>query len=250
MTIFSGESWLRRYHPAPDGAPLAVCFPHAGGGAAFYHPMSAALSDRVGVLCVQYPGRQDRLAEPPAAEVATAAERVTEALLPWRDSRLVLFGHSMGGIFAFETARCLAREGVALCALFVSAVSAPSRIRPAKGTLDDDEALVAEARALSGQDGEIIADAELLPFVLPALRADYQTMAGYRYDPGAGPLSCPIVAVAGEGDTAAGVDDMRAWAAHTSVAFRLMTYAGGHFYLSRRWKSVADVVASAFSLFP
>ena len=49
------DRWVRRYHPAPDAPHRLVCFPHAGGSASFYFPVSAALSDQADVAAVMYP---------------------------------------------------------------------------------------------------------------------------------------------------------------------------------------------------
>ena len=57
--------WCRQYHPVSDAAMRLVCFPHAGGSASYYFPVSAALSGaQIDVVAIQYPGRQDRRTEP------------------------------------------------------------------------------------------------------------------------------------------------------------------------------------------
>src|SRR3954451_24407618 len=53
----SSSAWLRNFHPAPAAPVRLVCFPHAGGAATYYHPLSRALADEADVLAVQYPGR-------------------------------------------------------------------------------------------------------------------------------------------------------------------------------------------------
>ncbi|TLQ48315.1 alpha/beta hydrolase [Streptomyces marianii] len=92
--------WIRQYHEPGGDGPTLVCFPHAGGSAATYHSLSAKLSAGNRVLLVQYPGRQDRLAEQPLEDLRQLADQVVEALTPWLDGPLVLFGHSMGSVLA------------------------------------------------------------------------------------------------------------------------------------------------------
>ena len=58
-----GSAWVRRFHPAPHARTRLICFPHAGGSATFYFPVSRAMSPAVDVLAIQYPGRQDRRGE-------------------------------------------------------------------------------------------------------------------------------------------------------------------------------------------
>lgn len=57
--------WLRVYD-AISGSPEVrlVCFPHAGGTASSYAPWRGRLDDRIELVSVRYPGREDRLAEP------------------------------------------------------------------------------------------------------------------------------------------------------------------------------------------
>ncbi|WP_078853686.1 thioesterase II family protein [Streptomyces sp. FxanaA7] len=72
--------WLRNYRPAPDAPVRLLGLPHAGGSASAYHPMTPALAPAADVLAAQYPGRQDRYAEPPSSSVRELAERIAEAV--------------------------------------------------------------------------------------------------------------------------------------------------------------------------
>ncbi|MFH8989994.1 thioesterase II family protein [Streptomyces sp. NPDC017940] len=103
--------WIRRFHPAPNAGIRLLCFPHAGGSASVYHTLSAAVAGNIEPLIVQHPGFQERLGEP----FAERAEEVVAAVLaalpaPGDGTPTILFGHSMGALLAFETARRLAAE--------------------------------------------------------------------------------------------------------------------------------------------
>lgn len=93
----------------PDVAPDDL-LPHAGGAASYYFPVSRALSGQVEVLAVQYPGRQDRYAEPAIGNVENLAAAIFRELPPEDLDRTWLFGHSMGAAVAFEVARLMERE--------------------------------------------------------------------------------------------------------------------------------------------
>ncbi|MDQ0954324.1 surfactin synthase thioesterase subunit [Streptomyces phaeochromogenes] len=105
----NSERWIRRYHPAPDASTRLVCFPHAGGSATFYHPVSRALSPEIDVVAVQYPGRQERRTEPLVDSVEKLADLIVPELEPWLDRPLTFFGHSMGASLAYEVALRLRR---------------------------------------------------------------------------------------------------------------------------------------------
>ncbi|GHC53160.1 thioesterase II family protein [Streptomyces flavofungini] len=234
----TGSSWVRRFHPAPGAATRLVCFPHAGGSATFYFPLSAAVSPAAEVLAVQYPGRQDRMNESCITDISTLVDRVTEELLPWADRPLTFLGHSMGATVAFEVARRLEARGIVLLGLFASGRRAPSRRREESVRLRDDQGLVEELRRLSGTDGELLADEAVLSMVLPAMRGDYHAIETYRYQPGP-PLNCPVLALTGDSDPLVEVAEARAWAQHTVAPFRLRVLAGGHFFLSEHTETVA-----------
>ncbi|MEU9481760.1 alpha/beta fold hydrolase [Streptomyces sp. NPDC048191] len=235
--------WVRRYHPAPEARTRLVCLPHAGGGATYYFPLSAALAPAVEALAVQYPGRQDRHREPCVDSLPELARQLVPRLLPWTDRPLALFGHSMGASLAFEVARLLEHEhGITPAALFASARRAPSRHREESLHLRGDAELVREVQRLSGTDSQLLADPEVLSMVLPAIRNDYKAAETYRYVPGPG-LSCPVTALIGDDDSRVTVEEARAWADHTTGTFALRVYDGGHFYLNHHIEAVAREIS-------
>ena len=100
-----GNAWCRRYRPTTTAAARLVCLPHAGGSAPFFLPVAAALSPGVDVVAIQYPGRQDRRAEPPISDMAVLADRIHAVLRNQPELPLTLFGHSLGALVGFEVAR-------------------------------------------------------------------------------------------------------------------------------------------------
>ncbi|MFJ8108740.1 thioesterase II family protein [Streptomyces sp. NPDC096132] len=244
------SKWVRRFHQAPEGEALLVCFPHAGGSAGAYLSLSAVLKDRVQTLAVQYPGRQDRIAETCAGDVDEIVDAVLQALEPYREDRrrIGLFGHSMGALPAFEAARRMEREGWQPAALFVSARQAPSLPWPPVGAprlYDADERRVLdELELLGGSARELLADPEVMGFVLPALRADYRLLYKYEYRPDAR-LACSVVALAGASDPRVPVEGVRAWEEETCGPFACHVLPGGHFYLEGELARVAAVIEAA-----
>jgi surfactin synthase thioesterase subunit len=236
------DLWVRRYHPSPQARVRLVCLPHAGGSASFFLPMSKALSPAVDVLCVQYPGRQDRRNEPCVQNLEDLAEQVTRVLLPWLGMPLALFGHSMGATLAFEIARRIERDhATSPVHLFASGRRSPSRRRNERVHLADDRALLAELRSLSGTDALVFGDEEVLRMVLPAIRGDYRAAETYSYQPGPR-LSCPITVLVGDADTKVTAEEALAWREHTDGEFDCRTFDGGHFYLTGHQEEILRLV--------
>ncbi|PZG51953.1 thioesterase [Spongiactinospora gelatinilytica] len=248
MTTTEQALWGRRFHPAPGGASRLICLPHAGGSAPFFLPVSQKLSARFDVVSVQYPGRQDRRHEPCVTDLVELARGVFEALGPWDGPPVALFGHSMGASLGFELARLMEAEaGVKPAHLFVSGRKAPSMPRDERVHLLNDAGLLADVRRLGGADPRILGDEELLRMALPAIRADYRAAETYVYRPGP-PLSCPITAFTGDDDPKVTVEEARAWSAHTTGAFELNVFRGGHFFLAQHQAAILENISGYLSL--
>lgn len=225
-----GDPWVRRFATGRDAPHRLVCFPHAGGSASFFSPLARALSGRFEVCAVQYPGRQDRRAEPFLRTIEEIADGAFTALRSSDVEPSVLFGHSMGAVVAFEVARRMEQHGAPPLGLVVSGRRAPSTVRVEDVHKRDDNALVDEIRGLGGTDTTFLDDPELRAMVLPAIRADYTAVETYRYTDGR-PLSCDIAVIVGTGDPRVTHAEAEAWRAHTSGDFTLQSVPGGHFYL-------------------
>jgi surfactin synthase thioesterase subunit len=236
--------WLRRYRPAENPDGTLVCLPHAGGSASFFLPVAHALAPRVEVVAVQYPGRQDRRAEPPIEDLAVLADRIHAVLAGQPERPLTIFGHSMGALLGFELARRLEADGVEPVRLFASGRRAPSTQRD-EDAHRSDAAIMAEVRELSGTDSALLADEEMMRAALPSLRADFRAVETYRCEPGA-TVDCPITALTGDSDPKTTLDEAKAWDRHTTGAFDLRVFSGGHFFLSTRPQEVMQMLRQHF----
>ncbi|HEY3142688.1 MAG TPA: alpha/beta fold hydrolase [Acidimicrobiales bacterium] len=223
---------MRRLDSSPSARRRLVCFPHAGGAATYFAPLAKAMPGSIDVLALQSPGRQERLSE----RCIDSIEALTEAIVPeldgWLDGPFALFGHSMGAIVAFEVARALEQQqGLVPVDLFVSGRRAPSTSRDEHVHRGGDRALINEVTRLGGTPRQLLDDEEVRQMMLPALRGDYKAIETYVWQPGP-PLTCSISALVGESDPLTTEAEAAAWRTHTTGAFDLRTFRGGHFYLA------------------
>jgi pyochelin biosynthetic protein PchC len=243
MGSATAEQWFRCLTP-PTAAPRLrlLCFPHAGGAAGYFRPWAALLPAGVELLAVRYPGREDRFRDPLLGSVAELADPIAEACASLTDLPLAFFGHSMGAMVAYETARRLA-GGPQPRALFVSSRPAPGQpARHGMSTASDDE-LIADLTELGGTDAEFLKYPELLELVLPVLRNDYAVVDHYQPDPGAAPLEIPVTGYFGDAEKHVDEPRVAAWAELTNGPFALRSFTGGHFYLAEHTRElVADVL--------
>ncbi|MFI2783903.1 thioesterase II family protein [Streptomyces sp. ALB3] len=231
-----GETkWFRTHRRNGRLRARLVCFPHAGGTAALFHDWPGRIPADVEVLATQYPGRQERIAEPCIEDMTELADRITDALEPRvtgdRRLPLVLFGHSLGSAVAYEVARRLdERHGVVPDRVIVSGRGAPHAGRG--GTLHtlDDDRLIASARRLGDLASSAYDHPDLRPLLLPSLRSDFRLIESYRpRDPV--PLRAPVTAVGGDRDPGCRVAELESWSALTTGGFESRVFPGDHFYL-------------------
>ncbi|MGW7538877.1 thioesterase II family protein [Amycolatopsis sp. NPDC054798] len=240
--ITESNTWVRRFHPAPDAPVRLVCFPHAGGSASFYFPVSKALSGEMDVLNLQYPGRQDRRHEPLIDDLGKLADEVASVLQPWLDRPVAFFGHSMGAVLAFETALRLERDpAFSPVRLFASGRRAPSTTRDEAVHLRDDEGILEELKLMSGTDARLLGDEEILRMSLPAIRGDYRAIETYRPGPDSA-VRCPIDALTGDADPKTTLAEAQAWEKHTTGGFDLKVFRGGHFFLAHHQQEINALI--------
>ncbi|MFD5141832.1 thioesterase II family protein [Streptomyces sp. NPDC058401] len=222
---------LRCAAPDPDARVRLVCFPHAGGSAAFFRDWGAALPG-IEVHAVCYPGRAERIAEPPSTDLRQLAHEIADAVAELADRPVALFGHSMGAPVALETAAALEARGIDPVRLFASGSRNAPYPPSGDGSDTDDEdtddaAVIEHLLTLGGTDPELAADPEFQELVLPYVRADGRAFRTYVPRPDLS-VRCPVTTVNGDADADA---DLRPWAELTRGGLREHEMPGDHFYL-------------------
>lgn len=224
-------------------ASTLYIFPHAGGSPKFYVPFAKTFATDVKRIAVQYPGRRGvhDLAE--FTSIAALADGVYAKLSPvvGPDDAVALFGHSMGGMVAFEVARRFEAAGQAVQALFLSAVAAPGRIGY-DYIPESDRGLLDTVAEMTGLNPEFLEDEQFAERILPTLRG-FKAISTYDCDPDVR-VACPIFVYYGDDDEVATSDKVSGWADRTTAQFRMREFGapGHHFYLNDHLPElVADI---------
>ena len=179
-----------------------LCFPYAGAGASIFRGWHEQLPPAVEVTPVQLPGRESRWAEAPFESIPLLAETLCEALGPLWGEPYALFGHSMGGLVAFELAREIRRKRLPPPRhLFLSGVRAPHipDREPALHHLPDALLWNAVMRDYGAARDPALLNPELAPVLLPILRADFRLCESYAPEQEA-PFGFPLTVYGGRLD--------------------------------------------------
>ncbi|MFI1920517.1 thioesterase II family protein [Nocardia sp. NPDC020380] len=247
MNIAAAERvrWIRTFRAPETSSVRVVCFPHAGGAATYFHPLTARLDASIELLAVQYPGRQERRGESLIDDIGVLADQVA-AVLPPDGKPTMFFGHSMGATVAFETARRWEMLGRSPIRLIASGRRAPSLRARHTIALDTDRDVLTEIERLNGTDTRLLEDEEMLSVIIPVIRNDYRAVEAYRCAPGA-TVGCAVLAVRGASDPRVTAADMERWRDHTTGSFATHTFSGGHFYLESRFEELASVIEGSLT---
>ncbi|MFF0477528.1 thioesterase II family protein [Streptomyces sp. NPDC004284] len=211
-----------------------LVLPHAGGNAHAYSTWREHLPADVRLLIGQYPGRGARFSEDLPESVDDLALPVVDAL-PADTGALVVLGHSMGSLVAFEVTRALQAVGRTPQGLIASACRAPvlpnqCPVHPER--LDDDE-LVAAIKERGGTDDGILDDEELREIVLPSIRADFAIDDAYQCTAPAVRLDCPVAVFGGDADPIVPVDLLDGWSLVAGHQIVPQVLTGDHFYFQQ-----------------
>lgn len=235
--------WCRVYQPQPLATHRIILLPHASGSASFFRQWANLFPSNIEVVSVQYPGREDRLADPLISDMALLVQGICSSLTPYLNKPYILFGHSMGGGIAYELYQMLQQQKLPKPKhLVISAFEAPSRKH--QGTLhkQNDKLLLDELKRLNGTGVDLTSYPELADMVLPLMRNDYKLIETYQPNTERSRIDIPITLMVGDIDEELQSGDAEAWKQETTKEFKILTFSGGHFYLIPEKSAVSQAL--------
>lgn len=167
--------WYLEYRRNPQAIIRLFCFHHSGGGASAYYPWLEYLTTHIEMIAIQLPGRENRFTEPLTHNLNDIINTLSEGFEFYKDKPFFVFGHSLGGLIAFEFIKSIHQ----LYSLYphhiiISATKAPHfpfRMKPLSSL--EDKALKEELKIYSGIEEPILNNEELLSLFLPIIRSDF-----------------------------------------------------------------------------
>jgi NADPH:quinone reductase-like Zn-dependent oxidoreductase/surfactin synthase thioesterase subunit len=226
--------WLIRGLGNPNAPVRLICFHSMGVGASLFTRFLLNPLDDYDILAVQTPGREERIAEPVAESVTELVDQIVPNLRPLFDRPVVIWGHSFGGIVAWEVIRQLRElHGCVPVHFIVTGTEAPHEAPKWQKREIMLKAMVPEnsAEYLLSQSRYVDAP-EFFKMILPGMRRDMPLLQTYSFQESA-PLDCPMTAFAARQDDMVYTDRIREWSAYTLAGFELIEVDGDHWFLDR-----------------
>jgi medium-chain acyl-[acyl-carrier-protein] hydrolase len=236
----------------PSRAPRRrlICLPFAGGGVSGYRPWLQSLPPDIELVAAQLPGREGRFREAPFDSIWEMADSLLAEILDLSDLPFALFGHSMGGLVAYELAVALERMNArAPDVVFVSARRAPDEPpdQPVIAHVPDAEFLDVMQRRYNAIPDAVKGEPELLELLLPTLRADLRAIESYT--PRTFHKLRSTVQVYG------GVDDrhplpnqLAGWQRVAEQPIHVRLFPGDHFFITSQRDAVMKDIAATWTL--
>ena len=220
---------------------------HAGGSAATFRPWQRSFPPDWDVCTVGVPGRGRLHDVAPVADCAELVEFLLPATQGWLDVPYGLFGHSMGGLLAYELTRALHGRGDPLPSWLGISACRPPRVqlrnRAERGQPLPDEQLRGWLAEYGDTPAGLLTDEGIWRLFRPMFRADFDLVGSWAPDPDAPPLPVPITAFGGRDDPLVSSTELGSWAEHTEHFLGTHLYPGEHFYLSAHRRQIARQIA-------
>ncbi|MEU7428026.1 alpha/beta fold hydrolase [Streptomyces sp. NPDC040750] len=222
-----------------------ICIPQAGAGSGSFRAWRHRMPSGIELAPVELPGRGTRADDALPQTLEELAEQLWTGLADELKLPYVLFGHSLGGLLAYQLTSLLEeRGGPAPLATVVATARAPHR--PSDGaihTAGDAELL----RWLAGHDAlprELFDHPDFLRQVLSVLRRDLALAVSYVVAPPV-PLHTPLHVLGGVEDPVVPTAELHHWSACAAGEFSLTPLPGSHGFPQRDPAAVLDALGRA-----
>jgi acyl transferase domain-containing protein/surfactin synthase thioesterase subunit len=245
------RNWLIIVGPRAAPRLRLFCFPFAGGGSVVYRSWARFIDPTVEVVAIEPPGRLGRITETPIADMKEFVEQLVPEMEELLDRPFALFGHCLGALTMYETARRLIhRTKAGPDHLFVSGARPPDQITdqgqfeqrvmhdllklaefrislPAYAQPDDVFAELIRHFNIQATE-QLLSNPELRQLILPVVRAEFQMASNYQFkrEP---PWKIPITCFAAKGDPYVSREHALGWGRFTNLRLQVHIREGAHF---------------------
>lgn len=221
------------------------CFPYAGGSAAVFNNWRRYLHKDIELNPLELAGRGKRIYDPLYENIGEAVEDIyTLIKSKLNEAPYAFFGHSMGGIIAYE----LVQKAVNLNNNQPRHLFFSGRGAPHISDEDDDpywrlpdEEFKEKILELGGTPKEFFEHPELLEVFLPVLKNDFKIAEEYNHSGRICPLDVDISVFIGREEEVT-AEQMVGWKDHTRGLCSIHYFPGNHFFIHVETKKILGII--------
>jgi surfactin synthase thioesterase subunit len=224
-----------------------ICLPYAGGNKYCYREYEAKNKHSLCLFSLEYPGRGSRIDQ----MLLTDTDLLVDDLFGQvkniiENGNYAIYGHSFGGLLAsLLTRKIVANNLKQPRHLFISGTpgpSASSRGENKKHLLGKAD-FIQEVIKLDGAPPDLLDNQELLDFIEPILRADFEASEMFSYKPQP-MLDIPFTVFYGTEDDVL-QDEVFLWQIETSLPVNFKCMTGNHFFIFKHAAEIMNIINDA-----
>jgi surfactin synthase thioesterase subunit len=237
---------MKRDH-LPEAATDKVrlfCIPFAGGSRYAYRGLGKYTADFIHLVHIELPGHGQRMREPLLTDARKIAEDIFLQIRDDLNPPYAFYGHSLGALLSYLLARKIMAENMPdPVRLFVSGRQGPSVAEEDKDTHRlPRRAFYKKVAEYGGTPQKVLEEEELMAFMEPILRADFQAVATYRHS-NTIRLHTPITVMIGLEEKVKHEDALK-WREVTHGEISLKQFPGGHFFIFDHFPEIGRIVST------
>lgn len=250
------DKWFQSFKPrnnnnglVPEQPVYLFCFPHAGGATSFFHPWVEILPGWVKLVAIQLPGRWNRVQEAPFVRmdslIAAFGPIFAEYLTTNNVKQYAIYGHSLGGLIAYELIKYLKKENYLLpYHLFISSKRSPQM--PTKGLqiyhLPDLQFEQAITKLYGALPAEIAGESEMKKVFLDITKKDMELLDTYTFSDQDQKINIPTSILGGTDDHTITINELKPWEQLISDNCEFLQLPGGHFFMKQSAKELLELL--------
>ncbi|MFE9633667.1 thioesterase II family protein [Streptomyces sp. NPDC006463] len=231
------SAWFRIPPARGEGGRVRLfCLPQAGGGTSGFQQWPRVAPGWLEIVPIRLPGREARFDEPLPTDFASVVRQIADAIgrlaqdeaaRGRRPVPYALFGHSMGGWLAYETALCLSQTAARQASrVFISGIDGLDHAAVRVAETMDPRYIAEVLGTLSGPAAQLVARPALAEVFASAVASDLAMLR--TYTPAFRKVNCPLTVLWSPDDPRTDRDGIRNWEKWTEGAFEVLEFSGGH----------------------
>ncbi len=226
------DSWLYIPSKKKNAKFRLFCFHYAGASAEIFHSWDNYISPDIEICSIQMPGRSKRTSEPFASDIWQVVQEITDVIIAYNTLPYCFFGHSMGGLIAYEVVRNLQKNSYHLpSTLFLSAIRPPclDYIKEELHVLPTDYFVQMINKVNESADCNF-SEKNIEDF-LPMIVSDFKIVDKWDSPKKNERVKSRIQAYGGTDDEYVLEEHLSEWSKYTFVNFNLTIFQGDHFFI-------------------
>lgn len=217
------------------------CLPYAGSSAYNYLVWSRYFDKSVKILPIELKGRGSRLKEPfydSFQEAVDDAYTFIETNIN-EESEYAIFGHSMGGLLAYEVCmKIMENEGKLPESLIISGKNPPN-VKEQKIEWSNEKKILETFEAIPIT---VWNNPNLKKIFIPILHADCKILNQYQFDDKREKLNIDIDVFFGKDDITTPLNKIEKWNELTVGSCSFHSFPGKHFYLKDDMQRIVNEI--------